>query len=73
MACGAPVAASSVASLPEVCGEAAVYLDPTSVESIADAIRRVLDRPPSGGVEQAAKFTWDECARRHDEVYRALT
>ena len=73
MACGAPVAASNVASLPEVCGEAALYLDPTSVESIADAIRRVLDDPPSGGVEQAAKFTWDECARRHDEVYRGLT
>ena len=73
MACGAPVAASNVASLPEVCGDAAVYLDPTSVESIADAIRRVLDDPPPDGIEQAAKFTWDACARAHDEVYRALT
>ena len=73
MACGAPVAASNVASLPEVCGDAAVYFDPASVESIADAIRRVLDDPPSGRVEQAAKFTWAECARRHDEVYRALS
>jgi glycosyltransferase involved in cell wall biosynthesis len=73
MACGAPVAASNVASLPEVCGNAAVYLDPTSVESIADAIRRVIDDPPPGGIEQAAKFTWDACARAHDEVYRALT
>jgi glycosyltransferase involved in cell wall biosynthesis len=73
MACGAPVAASNVASLPEVCGDAAVYLDPTSVESIAGAIRRVLEDPPAGGIEQAARFTWDECARRHDEVYRALT
>jgi hypothetical protein len=33
----------------------------------------VLDDPPQGGIEQAARFTWDECARRHDEVYRALT
>ena len=73
MACGAPVAASNVASLPEVCGDAAVYLDPASVESIADAIRRVLDDPPSGGVEQAAKFTWERCAQEHDEVYRAIT
>jgi glycosyltransferase involved in cell wall biosynthesis len=72
MACGAPVAASSVASLPEVCGDAAVYLDPTSVESIADAIRGVLDDPPQGGIEQAAKFTWERCARQHDEVYRRL-
>ncbi|HSS72569.1 MAG TPA: glycosyltransferase family 1 protein [Gaiellaceae bacterium] len=73
MACGAPVAASNVASLPEVCGDAAVYLDPNSIESIADAIRRVLDDPPSGGIEQAAKFTWELCARQHDEVYRTLT
>jgi glycosyltransferase involved in cell wall biosynthesis len=72
MACGAPVAAANVASLPEVCGDAAVYLDPTSVASIADAIRRVLDDPPPGGIEQAAKFTWENCARQHDEVYRAL-
>jgi glycosyltransferase involved in cell wall biosynthesis len=73
MACGCPVAASDVASLPEVCGDAAVYLDPTSVESIADAIRRVLDHPSPGGVERAAGFTWERCAREHDEVYRALT
>jgi glycosyltransferase involved in cell wall biosynthesis len=73
MACGTPVAASNVASLPEVCGGAAVYLDPTSVESIADAIRRVLDHPPPGGIEQAAMFTWDRCAREHDAVYRQLT
>lgn len=73
MSCGCPVAAAHVASLPEVCGEAAVYFDPTAVESIADGIRRVLDRPPAGGVEQAARFTWDDCARRHDAVYRELS
>jgi glycosyltransferase involved in cell wall biosynthesis len=73
MACGCPVAASRVASLPEVCGDAAVYFDPMSAESIADGIRRVLDRPPAGGIEQAARFTWEECARRHDVVYRELS
>jgi glycosyltransferase involved in cell wall biosynthesis len=72
MACGCPVAASNVASLPEVCGDAAVYLDPTSVESIAEAIGRVLDDPPSGGAGQAARFSWERCARAHDAVYRQL-
>ena len=24
------------------------------------------------GVEHASRFTWDECARRHDDVYRSL-
>jgi glycosyltransferase involved in cell wall biosynthesis len=72
MACGCPVAASNVASLPEVCGDAAVYFDPLSVESIAQGISDVLDRPPQGGIERAARFTWERCAREHDAVYRDL-
>jgi glycosyltransferase involved in cell wall biosynthesis len=72
MACGCPVAASNVASIPEVCGDAAVYFDPLDPESIADGIRRVLDHPPAGGIERAARFTWEECARRHDDVYAEL-
>jgi glycosyltransferase involved in cell wall biosynthesis len=72
MACGCPVAVSRTGALPEVCGEAGVYFDPTSVEDIARGIGDVLDRPPGGGVERAARFTWDEFARRHDAVYREL-
>jgi glycosyltransferase involved in cell wall biosynthesis len=72
MACGCPVAASDVASLPEVCGDAAVYFDPLDPGSIAEGIRTVLDHPPGGRAERAARFTWDACARRHDEVYEEL-
>jgi glycosyltransferase involved in cell wall biosynthesis len=72
MACGCPVAASRAGALPEVCGEAAVYFDPMSVEDIARGIGDVLDRPPAGGVERAAHFTWEEFARRHDAVYGEL-
>jgi glycosyltransferase involved in cell wall biosynthesis len=73
MACGCPVACSNVASLPEVCGDAAVYFDPLSVESIAQGIREVLDHPPTGGIERAARFTWERCAREHDAIYRELS
>jgi glycosyltransferase involved in cell wall biosynthesis len=72
MACGCPVACSRVASLPEVCGGAAVYFDPESPEEVARGIGEVLAHPPGGGIEQAARFTWEECARRHDAVYREL-
>jgi glycosyltransferase involved in cell wall biosynthesis len=72
MACGCPVACSRVASLPEVCGDAAVYFDPLSIEEIARGIDDVLTRPPAGGTDQAARYTWEECARRHDAVYREL-
>jgi glycosyltransferase involved in cell wall biosynthesis len=75
MASGTPVAVSRAGSLPEVCADAALYFEPTSVEEIAEAIVAVLDRPDQlirRGLERAASFTWDATARRHDEVYRAL-
>jgi len=65
---GAPVACSDRTSLPEVAGDAALYFDPTSARSIADAIERLLGdrelaaRLTSAGELQAAKFTWEACA-----------
>jgi glycosyltransferase involved in cell wall biosynthesis len=72
MACGCPVAVSRVGSLPEVCGDAAVYFDPGTPEGIAQGIVEVLDRPAAGGPQRASLFTWEEFARRHDAVYREL-
>jgi glycosyltransferase involved in cell wall biosynthesis len=75
MASGLPVAASRAGALPEVCGDAALYFEPTSVDEITEAIVAVLERPDhlvERGLRRAAQFTWDETARRHDEVYRAL-
>jgi len=75
MASGTPVAVSTAGSLPEVCGDAAIYFDPTSVDEIAEAILAVLERPghlAERGLARAAGFTWDATARRHDEVYRVV-
>jgi glycosyltransferase involved in cell wall biosynthesis len=76
MACGCPVVVSNVTALPEVCGEAARYFDPTSPEQMAAAVLAVLDDPSElvrRGLERARLFTWDDCARRHDAVYRELS
>jgi glycosyltransferase involved in cell wall biosynthesis len=78
MACGTPVACSSTASMPEVGGDAAEYFDPRDVESIADVLEKVLfsqDRWQTMrklGIEQAARFNWESCARKHYEVYRGF-
>lgn len=78
MACGTPVVCSRAASLPEVGGDAAVYFDPHNVEEMADAMERVIDSPSlqsemrEKGLRQAARFTWEECARKHVEVYRKV-
>jgi glycosyltransferase involved in cell wall biosynthesis len=76
MACGCPVAVSRAGSLPEICGEAARYFDPRSVDEIVEAILGVVDQPGelvAKGLEQAKRYTWDECARRHEDVYRELS
>jgi glycosyltransferase involved in cell wall biosynthesis len=75
MACGCPVAASTRASLAEVCGGACLVLEPESVESIAAAIERVVGDEPlrsqltRAGLQRARRFSWEEAARRHAEVY----
>ena len=64
MALGCPVVASISTSLPEVCGEAAIYCDPTDDPSIARALTRLVEDPPlraelaALGRVQAAKHTW---------------
>jgi glycosyltransferase involved in cell wall biosynthesis len=76
MACGCPVAAARAGALPETCGDAARYFDPTKPDEIADTVSDVLADPDDlaeRGLKRARAFTWDECARRHDEVYEELT
>jgi alpha-1,3-rhamnosyl/mannosyltransferase len=74
MACGAPVLVSSVASLPEVVGEAAELCDPTPA-AIAVAIERVLGDPSHRaelrrrGLLRAREFNWVESARLLRVVY----
>ena len=75
MACGCPTAVANTTSLPEVCGDASAYFDPRSPEDIARAIVEVLGNPAGyveRGLARAAGFTWEACARAHDEVYADL-
>jgi glycosyltransferase involved in cell wall biosynthesis len=77
MACGTPVVTSNVSSLPEVAGEDAVLVDPTDEGSIANGLRLVLedgglsDRLRRAGPKRAARFTWDDAARRTAAVLHA--
>ena len=78
MAAGAPVVTSSVSSLPEVAGEAAVLVDPYDVRAIRDALAAVLADPAqrealrARGRERAAAFSWERTARETRRVLRAL-
>lgn len=76
MACGTPVVASNVSSLPEIAGDAALLADPADSASLARAIIRVLLDPARAaamrerGLARARQFTWDACARQTLAVLR---
>ncbi len=67
MACGTPVVVSKVASLPEVAGDAGVYVDPTSIASITLGIETALGVNRAEFVKKGFKrvqlFSWDKCAQ----------
>jgi glycosyltransferase involved in cell wall biosynthesis len=77
MACGAPVLASNVASLPEVVGVGGTLVTGETPEVWGRAIERVLlaDRSSvrRGALEQAARFQWDDAAAALLDVLRRAT
>lgn len=78
MACGAPVVLSRVASLPEVCAEAAVYIDPQSTPSIARGIREVALNPHKRqalkalGLERAKQFSYKRAAMAVVDILKTV-
>lgn len=64
MACGCPVVVSRAASLPEVCGDGAIYCDPYDVMDIARAMKEVLNADlVEAGRRVAERYSWDSTVR----------
>jgi glycosyltransferase involved in cell wall biosynthesis len=74
MACGTPVITSSTTSLPEVTGDAAILVDPLSIDQIASAVvRMAADRGlradlSTRGLARAASYSWERSAGATLEV-----
>lgn len=65
--CDVPVITSNVTSMPEVAGDAALLVDPFSIESIADAMEKVLDENVRKSLIEKGRirkndFSWDKTA-----------
>lgn len=78
MSNGCPVISSDRASLPEVGGEAPIYIDPSQPEQIAGAMLRLesdaplADRHAICGLQQAEKFTWRSAAEQTLAFYHTV-
>jgi glycosyltransferase involved in cell wall biosynthesis len=73
MACGVPVIAADAGALPETCGEAARYADPSDPDDIATQVLAAIgdDRLRAAGPQRAALFTWERTTRELDALLKA--
>ena len=76
MTCGTPVITSSVSSLPEVGGEAALYVTPNDPEDLADKILLLLDDTGlrkelrEKSLLRSREFSWQKTVKMTEEVYQ---
>jgi glycosyltransferase involved in cell wall biosynthesis len=70
MKCGVPVITSNETAMPEIAGDAALLVNPHSVDSMSDAMIKLVSDDVlrqaliSKGFEQSKKFSWDQSAEK---------
>lgn len=78
MACGVPVIASNVSSIPEVVGDSGVLIDPQDVDSLRHAIEAMIAAPEARAamgaraLARSANFSWDQCVTETVDAYRQV-
>ena len=79
MACGTPTITSATSALPEIAGDAALFVDPTDVTALGQTIVRVLtdtalrESLKKKGFARVQEFTWRNAAVQTLALYRELT
>jgi glycosyltransferase involved in cell wall biosynthesis len=74
MACGTPVVTSNVTAMPETAGDAALLVDPRSVEQIGHAMKQIVGdsslrrRIRESGIARAAQFSWKSVYSRVEQL-----
>ena len=75
MNCNIPIISSNTTSLPEVCGEASIYVDPNSVDSIKNGLLNISENKKlrselvEKGRLQREKFSWENTS---DKLWKSM-
>ena len=78
MACGTPVVTSNTSAIPEIAGQGAILVDPTSPAEIAGALLRLESDAAfraekiAYGLERVKRFSWEQTARKLLTLYEEL-
>ena len=76
MAAGIPVITSNTSAMPEVAGDAAILVNPLSIEEISEAMLEVMNNDKlsneliSKGFDQCRKFTWSNSTNKLVKIYK---
>ena len=74
-ACHCPVALSNTSCFPEIAGEAAIYFDPYSINSMFEAITKIIYNEDLRsqlirlGDERLKRYSWEKAAQKTEEAY----
>ena len=78
MAAGLPVVAGNRSALPEICGQAAILIDPESEEQLAAALNRIASDEETAramvvaGINHGNTFKWKAAVEKTAALYREL-
>lgn len=78
MASGCPTIVSKAASLPEVCGDASLYIDPYRTDELAEAMIQIASNGDlknsliEKGIQRVQEFSWDRAAKKYGEIFQKL-
>jgi len=78
MACGTPVIASNRGSLPEVLGDAVIFVDPLKMEELKQAMEKVLSSPElrqglrERGLERVKSFSWPRTSEKIFSIFNKI-
>lgn len=79
MQTGTPVITGNLSAMPEVGGDAAIYVDPTNLSDITAQLNKVMSDSDlrkdliKRGLAQASKFSWEKTAQKTIELYLKMS
>jgi glycosyltransferase involved in cell wall biosynthesis len=77
-ACGTPTIVSNITSLPEVCGDCAIYIDPYNQQQLTNELNSILNNKTlqqkliQKALVKVQQYSWDLSAKKHQELFEKL-
>lgn len=78
LACGSPIACSNTTSIPEICGDAALYFDPYDSSDIAETLVQFVNQEETrealsdAALKRVGRFSWERAAQKTYDIFEEV-